>query len=260
MLDDKIGESAMAGRLANKVFAITGAESGLGRAMALRAASEGAKITVAGLDEQGLEETVASMSNLEGTGIAIPTDVTDQATVNAMIDSTVAEFGRLDGAIANAGAFNEWTAFQDWDIVEWNGVIAVNLTGVFVTLQSADKVLLSQGEGGSLLATGSSTEIRPGPSLLPYVSSKGGVHQMMRALAVELAPHKIRVNTIVPGMARTPPVESQVGYIDAGLQAVPMGEIVEPEEVAALVAFALSDEAPHMTGSLLKIDAGRTSA
>jgi NAD(P)-dependent dehydrogenase (short-subunit alcohol dehydrogenase family) len=83
---------------------------------------------------------------------------------------------------------------------------------------------------------------------------------MMRALAVELAPHKIRVNTIVPGMARTPPVESQEGYIDAGLQAVPMGEIVEPEEVAALVAFALSDEAPHMTGSLLKVDAGRTSA
>lgn len=250
----------MAGRLADKVFAITGAESGLGRAMALRAASEGAKITVAGLDQQGLEETVASISNLEGTGIAITTDVTDQAAVNAMIDGTVAEFGRLDGAIANAGAFNEWTAFQDWNIADWNRVVAVNLTGVFVTLQSAVKVLLAQGEGGSLLATGSSTAIRPGPSLLPYVSSKGGVHQMMRALAVELAPHKIRVNTIVPGMARTPPVESQEGYIDAGLQAVPMGEIVEPEEVAALVAFALSDEAPHMTGSLLKVDAGRTSA
>ncbi len=250
----------MAGRLAGKVFALTGAESGLGRAMALRAASEGALIGVAGLDTQGLDKTVASMSNLEGTGIAIPTDVTDQGQVNALIDGTVTEFGRLDGAIANAGAFNEWTNFQDWDLADWNRVVAVNLTGVFVTLQSAVKVLLAQGEGGSLLATGSSTAIRPAPNLLPYVSSKGGVHQMMRALAVELAPHMIRVNTIVPGMARTPPVERVEGYIDAGLQAIPMGEIVEPEEIAALVAFALSDEAPHMTGTLLKVDAGRTSA
>ena len=250
----------MSGRLANKVFAITGAESGLGRAMALRAASEGAKVAVAGLDTQGLDETVASMSNFEGTGVAIPTDVTKPEQIVALVDGTVGEFGRLDGAIANAGAFNEWTSFQDWDLADWNRVLAVNLTGVFLTLQAAAKVLLAQGEGGSLLATGSSTAIRPAPNLLPYVSSKGGVHQMMRALAVELAPHKIRVNTIGPGMARTPPVENVDGYIDAGLKAIPMGEIVEPEEIAALVAFALSDEAPHMTGTLLKVDAGRTSA
>jgi NAD(P)-dependent dehydrogenase (short-subunit alcohol dehydrogenase family) len=249
----------MAGKLAGKVFAITGGESGLGRAMALRAAADGARIAVAGLDAQGLDETVASMSNLEGDGVAIPTDVTDPAQVQALIAGTVNAFGRLDGAIANAGAFNEWTSFEDWDLADWQRVLNVNLTGTFLTLQAAARVLIAQGEGGSLLATGSSTAIRPAPNLLPYVSSKGGVHQMMRALAVELAPHKIRVNTIVPGMARTPPVENTQGYIEAGLKAVPMGEVVEPDEIAALVAFALSDEAPHMTGTLLKVDAGRTS-
>jgi NAD(P)-dependent dehydrogenase (short-subunit alcohol dehydrogenase family) len=83
---------------------------------------------------------------------------------------------------------------------------------------------------------------------------------MLRGLAVELAPHRIKVNTIVPGMAETRPVTSQQGYIEAGLKAVPMNEIVKPDELAAFVAFSLSDEAPHMTGTLLKVDAGRTSA
>ena len=111
-----------------------------------------------------------------------------------------------------------------------------------------------------LIATGSSTGIRPISNLIPYTSSKGGVHQMLRGLAVEMAPHKIKVNTIVPGMAETRPVMTQQGYVEAGLKAVPMNEIVKPEELAAFVAFSLSDEVPHMTGTLLKVDAGRTSA
>ncbi|MEP4888312.1 MAG: SDR family NAD(P)-dependent oxidoreductase [Alphaproteobacteria bacterium] len=241
-------------------MAITGAGSGLGRAMALRAASEGALVAVSGMKMPGLEETVASMSDLEGDGIAIPADVTDPDQVSALIDGAVAKFGRLDAAIANAGAFVGRTGFQDLDLADWNRLLDVNMTGVFLTLQAAAKVLIAQGEGGSLLATGSSTAVRPGPGILPYASSKAGVHMMMRALAIELAPLKIRVNTIVPGMSRTPPVVNVPGFMEAGLKLAPMGEVVEPEEIAALVAFALSDEAPHMTGAELKIDAGRTSA
>ena len=247
--------------LTGKVFVITGGESGIGQAIALRAARDGANVVVGGLQEDGLNETVAAMSNYAGDGMAIRTDVTEPAQVQAMTDAAVERFGRLDGAVANAGAFVKQTPFAEMDLDDWNRLVAVNLTGVFLTLQSTLKVLLAQGEGGSLLATGSSTAIRPIPGMVPYTASKGGVHQLMRALAIELAEHKIRCNTIVPGVTRTQAL--MVGgpeYASRGLKYVPMDELVEPEEHAALASFALSDEAPHMTGTLLKIDAGRTSA
>ena len=246
--------------LTGKVFVVTGGESGIGQAIALRAARDGANVVVGGLNAEGLNETVAAMSNYAGAGLALPTDVTQPDQVQSMIDGAVETFGRLDGAVANAGAFVKQTPFAEMDLEDWNRLVAVNLTGVFLTLQAALKVLLAQGEGGSLLATGSSTAIRPIPGMIPYTASKGGVHQMMRALAIELAEKKIRCNTIVPGVTRTQAL--MVGgpeYASRGLKYVPMDELVEPEELAALVSFALSDEAPHMTGTLLKVDAGRTS-
>jgi NAD(P)-dependent dehydrogenase (short-subunit alcohol dehydrogenase family) len=247
--------------LTGKVIVVTGGESGIGRAISLRAASDGANVVVGGLDAAGLDETVQLMSNHPGDGLAIPTDVTDPDQVQALIDGAVEKFGRLDAAVANAGAFVKQSSFADMDLADWNRVVAVNLTGVVLTLQATVKVLLAQGGGGSLIATGSSTAIRPIPGMVPYTASKGGVHQMMRALAIELAEHKIRCNTIVPGVTKTQAL--MVGgpeYAKRGLKYVPMDELVEPEELAALVSFALSDEAPHMTGTLLKIDAGRTSA
>lgn len=252
----------MNGRLAGKSIVVTGGESGIGRAIVLRCLRDGASATIAGINQEDIDQTLAD-AKAAGAGDrvqAVVTDVTKADQVQNAIDSAVAKFGRLDAAIANAGAFNAATPFGEWDIADWERVVAVNLTGVFYVLHAAAKVLVEQGEGGSLLATGSSTGIRPIPNLIPYVSTKGGVHMMLRALAVELAPHKIKVNTIVPGMAETRPVMSQQGYVEAGLRAVPMNEIVQPDELAAFVAFSLSDEAPHMTGTLLKVDAGRTSA
>lgn len=252
----------MNGRLAGKSIVVTGGESGIGRAIVLRCLADGASATIAGIQEDDIEKTLADAKEA-GAGErvqAIVTDVTKPDQVQAAIDATVAKFGRLDAAIANAGAFSTATPFGEWRVEDWKRVIDVNLNGVFYVFHAAAKVLVEQDEGGSLLATGSSTGIRPIPALMPYVASKGGVHQMLRGLAVELAPHKIKVNTIVPGMAETRPVMSQQGYVEQGLKAVPMNEIVQPEELAAFVAFSLSDEAPHMTGTLLKVDAGRTSA
>jgi|TARA_B110000263_G_C15268372_1_gene492235 NAD(P)-dependent dehydrogenase (short-subunit alcohol dehydrogenase family) len=246
--------------LSGKVFIVTGGESGIGQAIAMRAVRDGANIVIAGINNEGLDETVASMSNLTGNGFAIPTDVTKSDQVQAMVEGALEKFGRIDGAVANAGAFVKQTSFAEMSLDDWNRVVAVNLTGVFLTLQATLKVLLKQGEGGSLLATGSSTAIRPIPGMIPYTASKGGVHQLMRALAIELAEDKIRCNTIVPGVTRTQAL--MVGgpeYAARGLKYVPMDELVEPEELAALVSFALGDEAPHMTGTMLKVDAGRTS-
>jgi NAD(P)-dependent dehydrogenase (short-subunit alcohol dehydrogenase family) len=119
--------------------------------------------------------------------------------------------------------------------------------------------MMAQGNGGHLLATGSSTAIRPMPFMYSYMAAKAGVHQLMRALAVDLAPHNIRANTIVPGGSATPPVLAVSDYAERNFPSVPLKALVRPEEIAAIVAFALGDETPHMTGTLLKVDSGRTS-
>ena len=249
----------MSGRLEGKVFAITGGESGIGHAIATRCVAEGASVMIGGIQDDRLAK-VAGQAGGPGKLAVTRCDVTRKDQVDALIAHTVKTYGRLDGAVANAGAFNDATPFVDYTLEEWNRVVGINMTGVFLTLQAAARVLLKQGGGGSLIATGSSTAVRPAPMHIPYVSSKGGVHLMMRALAIELAPHKIRCNTIVPGLTYTPAATRNPGYIEAGLKVIPMGEVVQPEEIAAIVAFALSDEVPHMTGTLLKVDAGRTSA
>ena len=252
----------MSDRLKGKSIIITGGESGIGRAIALRCLDEGASVVISGISEEDMESTYseAIKKGMDERVQNLITDVTEPDQVQKAIDFTLKKFGRLDAAIANAGAFCSSTPFGEWSVDEMERLVSVNLTGVFYLLHSAAKVLVSQGEGGSLLATGSSTGIRPIPNLIPYTSTKGGVHQMMRGLAVELAPYKIKVNTIVPGMAETRPVVSQQGYVEAGLKMVPMNEIVQPDELAAFVALSLSDEIPHITGTLLKVDVGRTSA
>jgi NAD(P)-dependent dehydrogenase (short-subunit alcohol dehydrogenase family) len=246
-------------RLAGKVIIVTGAESGIGRAITLRCAAEGAKVTATGLVEDGLKET-ARLAGSKAIVLPLATDVRDPDQVEAAVKRTVSEFGRLDAAVANAGG--SWAPMApliDIDLEGWKKTIDINLTGVFITLRAAARVLVAQGQGGSLLATGSSTAIRPMPYMYAYMASKAGVHQFMRALAVDLAPYRIRVNTIVPGGTATPPVLAQKDYAERNFPTVPMKELVQPEEIAAIVAFALSNEAPHMTGTLLKVDSGRTS-
>jgi len=248
--------------LSGKVIAITGGETGIGRAIALRCAAEGAHVVVAGVQAEGLAEVVelAEQAQSPGRVVAVATDVRERTQIDAMFARTLDAFGRLDAAIANAATFNPSTPLIDTKMADWHRIIAVNLTGAFETLQAAAQILIEQGEGGSLLATTSSTVGRPPVGLYPYIASKGGLQLMMRALAMEMAPHKIRCNVIMPGFTRTAVlgIYSQ-DYIDAAIAAAPMHELVEPEELAALVAFALSDEAPHMTGTILKVDAGRTS-
>jgi NAD(P)-dependent dehydrogenase (short-subunit alcohol dehydrogenase family) len=248
--------------LSGKIVLVTGAETGIGRAIALRAAADGASVAAAGINQEGLAETV-ELAKAAGAGdrfLALTVDVREVAQVDKMVDDTVAKFGRLDAAVANAGVMIQRRPFVESTHEEWLHVLSVNLHGTFHTLQAATRVLRRQGEGGDLLVTTSSNAVRPGPQASSYVASKGAIHQMVRALAVELGPLNIRVNAIVPGLTLTPGTINRPGHIERGLQGVPMGEITMPEEIAALVAFTLSGEAPHMTGTDLKVDGGRTSA
>jgi NAD(P)-dependent dehydrogenase (short-subunit alcohol dehydrogenase family) len=248
--------------LSGKTVLVTGGETGIGRAIALRALADGANVAAAGINTEMLEETTTLARDIGPAErmLALQVDIREVDQVQKMVDDTVEKFGRLDAVVANAGVMVMRRPFIELTHDEWHNVVAVNLHGTFHTLQAATRVLKAQGDGGDLLVTTSSNAVRAGPMASAYVATKGAIQHMVRALAVELAPDMIRVNAIVPGLTLTPGTMSREGHIERSKPNIPMGEVTMPEEIAALVAFALSGEAPHMTGTDLKIDGGRTSA
>jgi NAD(P)-dependent dehydrogenase (short-subunit alcohol dehydrogenase family) len=142
----------------------------------------------------------------------------------------------------------------DWQ--QWDRVLGVNLTGAVLTLVASVPHLV---DGASLLASGSSMAIRPREQRLAYVAAKAGLHAAARALAIELAGRRIRVNVLAPGLTDTPMVRRIPGHVESGLTGVPLGALVPPEEVAALAVHLLSDDARHVTGAVFSIDGGRTA-
>ena len=194
-----------------------------------------------------------------GAALAICTDIWDQDQIDRALSETVDRFDRVDGVLANAGYGLGPKPFIEMTLDEWSAQ-HTNLTGTFLTLQAGARRLIAQGHGGSLIATGSSLVFRPhSGQQLGYVASKGGVHSIIRGLALEMAPYSIRVNAIAPGLTRTPTTEGMPGLIERGLKIVPLGETVDADELGALAAFMLSDDARHMTGSIVQLDAGRTA-
>lgn len=245
-------------RIDGKVVIVTGAESGIGRAIAESCAREGASLVLAGLSRQGLEETGQEIG--ADRALVVPVDICDRPAVAKMIADALAHFGRLDAVVANAGIALPKRPFLETPDEDWDRTISVNLTGTYNTVLAAARALVAQGAGGSILATGSSTALRGMAGLTPYAAAKAGVHGLLRQLALELAPHRIRVNTLVPGTTATPLALSLPGHLEAAAQALPLGSVVTPEELGRYVAFALSDAMPHMTGALLCVDSGRTIA
>jgi len=244
-------------RLAGQVVLITGAESGIGRETALRAAREGADIAAVGLDSIGLASLVEEVRATGRRAAARRADVSDADALTAAVDELVRELGSLRVAHANAGVLMPATSLADLDLDDWNRVLAVDLTGVVITFRAA--VPHFQAEGGLLLATGSSLVSRPGIGQLAYVAAKAGVHAIVRSLALELAPRGVRVNVIAPGLTDTRMTQDIPGHIERGLQGVPLGELVHPGDVAALAVHLMTDEARAITGSVFTIDAGRTA-
>lgn len=244
--------------LSEKVVVVTGAETGIGKAVSLACALQGARIVAAGLVEDKLRSTADEINGRGGRAVAVPTDISNPASVSSLFETAQRTFGRIEAAVANAGIIGAQTPAVDMSIESWKNVIDINLTGTFLTVTEAARVLLSQGGGGSIIATGSSAVLRPVPGLLGYAASKGGVHAMMHALAVELAPHRIRVNVLVPGTTSTEATRSMPGYLEKVASAIPFGSVVEADELGSYVAFVLGNSLPHLTGSQLKLDAGRT--
>ena len=245
------------GRLTGRVVWITGAGSGIGRATALRAAREGASVGAIDVDDARLDALVEDVRSLGQSAHGRHADVSDPQSLTAGIDEFVGQLGPPHAVFANAGTLTPRTSITELGLDEWNRVLAVDLTGVFLTFRAS--VPHFGPRGGALLACGSSLAVRPGTGLLPYVAAKAGVHAIARSLALELAPLHIRVNVIAPGLTDTPMTRSMEGHIERGLESVPLGRLVELSDVAALAVHLMTDEAASITGSVFSVDAGRTA-
>jgi glucose 1-dehydrogenase len=249
-------------RLKNKVALVSGAGSGIGKAIAIRFAAEGARVAVnyhRGGTHSGAE-VQKEIERAGGTAIAIAGDVDQRGQMEAMVQDIVRKFGRLDLAVCNAGIEIKKPFLEVTD-EEWNKVIGVNLYGSFVVSQIAARQMVKQGQGGKLIFISSVHEDIPFPEYTAYCASKGGVRMMMRNLAMELAPHKINVNNIAPGAIATPINESVLGDPEAtknALEEIPWGRFGKPEEIASVALFLASNEADYVTGSTYYVDGGLT--
>lgn len=265
-----------AGRVAGKVFLITGAARGMGRSHALRLAQEGASVILVDvcgpIDDIGyplattddLAETVRLVEAVDARATSHVVDVRDGDALAAAVDVGVAELGRLDGAVANAGVLTVGT----WDTTthgQWDAVLGVNLVGAWNTCRAAIPHLLDQG-GGSLVNISSAAGIKGNPLTIPYTASKHGLVGMSKSLANELAAASIRVNTVhptgVPTGIGAPGLHEMLSGSHAGLgalyaNALPV-DFVEPVDISNAVLFLLSDEGRYVTGLEFKVDAGVT--
>ena len=249
-------------RLKDKVALVSGAGSGIGKAIAERFAAEGARVVInthPGGKHDG-RDVEAAIKARNGTAAVIPADVDQRAPLEELVRQTVDRFGRLDIAVSNAGVEIKKTFLEVTD-EEWHKVIGVNLYGAFLISQIAARQMVKQGGGGKLVFISSVHEDIPFPEYAAYCASKGGVRMLMRNLAMELAPHKINVNNIAPGAIATPinqKVLDNPEELKKALAEIPWGRFGKPEEVASVALFLASDEAEYVTGSTYYIDGGLT--
>jgi len=267
----------MAGRVAGKVTFVTGAARGQGRSHAIRLAEEGADIIAVDIlqdyetvsygmgTEQDLADTVTAVAARGRKIIARKADVRDAAAIRQVVDEGVAEFGRLDVAVANAGI----CTVQAWDEVTpavWQDTIDTNLTGVWHTIAAAVPHLIGNG-GGSIICVSSTAGIKGLPFFTPYAAAKHGVVGLAKSMANELARHNIRVNTVHPTGVNTP-MGTGLGALhqllakDPNLGPIYMNALavdpIEPRDVSNAVLFLASDEARYVTGLEFTVDAGCT--
>ncbi len=248
-------------RLENKVTLVTGASSGIGKAIAERFAAEGAHVAVnylpGGTRQDDANRIVAGLGT---AGLAVGGDVSKREDVERMVAEIVARFGRIDIAVNNAGIEIKRPFLEVTD-EEWNLVINVNLFGSYLVHQTTARQLVKQGSGGRLINISSVHEDIPFSGFTAYCVSKGGMRMMMRNLAIELAPYKIGVNNIAPGAIATPINQKVLDDPTASKNAIseiPWGRFGRPEEVASVAVFLASDESEYVTGSTYYVDGGLT--
>lgn len=246
-------------RLKDKVAVITGGAKGLGLGCAKCLAEEGAKVVLADVDVEAGEAAAEALQVDGADALFVECDVGDKAQVDALIERSVAAFGRVDIAIANAGIVVA-ADFLDFTEEDFDKVIRVNLKGVFLTGQAAARQMVKQGGGGAIINMSSVQAVVAIPAITPYVAAKGGVNQLTKTMALALADKGIRVNAIGPGTINTEIMRSVVSDKEAMhkvMSRTPMGRIGEPEEIGKVAVFLASDDSSYITGQTIYPDGGR---
>ncbi len=257
-------------RFSDKTILITGGGSGLGRATAVRLATEGANLALVDVSEPGLAATVDAIREVAPDARIITTiaDVSDEAQVQAYVDAAKNEFGRIDGFFNNAGIEGKQNLTENFTADEFDKVVAINLRGVFLGLEKVLPIMREQGSG-AVVNTASVGGIRGVGNQSGYAAAKHGVVGLTRNSAVEYGRYGVRLNAIAPGAIWTPMVENSMKQIDPEnprqaaeqfIQANPTKRYGEAPEIAAVVAFLLSDDASYVNATVLPIDGGQSAA
>ena len=250
-------------RLEKKVAIITGAGSGIGRASAIMFAKEGAKVAVADIDDKGGEETVASIKSNGGEAIFVQTDVSKATDAENLIKKTKDKFENIDILFNNAGTPMSNIPIENLDEATWDRIYRVNVKGVFLTMKYAIPVMKKAGKG-SIINLASMGGVRPLPGTNAYASSKAAVIHLTKAVAIEIAEYKIRVNYINPAAVDTPmlpqfrPKGMDLDELYKGAKAsMPLGRIAKPEDIAYAALYLASDESSLLTGTGIDVNGGR---
>ena len=250
-------------RLQDRVAIVTGAASGIGAATALAMASEGARVLVVDVNERGAKAIVERIEKADGQAAAARADVTSAADSQAIVESAVTRWGRLDIFYANAGVPQWKTDVEDVEEKVFDQIMAVNVKGVFLGAKYALPVMKRQRRGVFLI-TASTSAIRPRPGGQVYAASKGAVVTMAKALALETAPHGVRVVAIAPVATHTPMLPTFMNKKEVDeegltryIATVPLGRLNQPDDVARTAVFLASDDAAMITGASIEVDGGR---
>lgn len=245
--------------LAGKSIVVTGGNSGIGEAIVIAAAAEGANVVIDYVAHP--EETTSLIAKVEaagGHGVGVQADVSQAADLQKMMQTAVDSYGRLDVLINNAGIETR-TSLLDTTEADFDKVIAINMKSAFFGTQAAAKQFIAQGGGGLVLNISSVHEDWPMPGNIAYCVSKGGIRMLTRTAGVELGEHDIRVVNIAPGAVSTPinaSTESDPAKMKALDRAIPLGRIAQPSEIADVVVFLASGKAAYMTSTTVVIDGG----
>jgi NAD(P)-dependent dehydrogenase (short-subunit alcohol dehydrogenase family) len=243
---------------AGKVALVTGAQQGIGRAMAIEFAAAGADVAINWLDDERAAEGVADQVRKHGRRpLTVEANVGDIEQSQAMVAAVERGLGPIDVLINNAGVFPR-VAFLEMTESDWNYVLDVNLKGACFCAQAVAKAMVATGRPGVIINLSSGAAFRSSPRGVHYVASKGGVLSMTRAMALELAPYRIRVNSIAPGLTDTaqPRYGSGEAELAEAAQAIPLGRMARPEEIAHAAVFLASDKAGFVTGQTLHVNGG----